>query len=1005
VVENFGWGMRDRASFGREGTFAVARGEKLAWGNPPCLTKLTEEQQVGFIKPYMQFGRQPGVFLLAITSSVMSSVSFKTIKLAATEFNTGTLIVAREDYNSSQPSKANFVQIYKEDAKGNLSFLKKGFNSFVVEDLSLLPEQSARGDARLFKYPDGRAGVFIERTGQFFHIEEASSHQCPTPIFDNLPPVVSKLQNWGTGNYDATNGLVLPSTKIFADYGYMYNSPMVLPVSASKKLFRADYKLTNSRTSYPRDGTSPGVPGAYLYTEGYEHWGGDNVTLGKQRYSSMIGHLGHSHILSVIAKINLLRIAPCIPTPSQNKMLDHLSAGSKQILAWFAGLVDSNGNPITNPSKHPVSQQLFGLMSMLIYGDGSPNNNNGIVDTAALFNAIQGFIDLAKIQGFSNIVMLEAESARLKAFLTDVLDLTGSNPIPLISWNQLIDMDQLIVDSYIRYEEAWRTNPTHPDYAAVVKRALDEQLTLIRTGPQKAAFFGLFYSFTNFLDKFYAASLDEDYSIPTSIMDKNVNYVHSELKWRLMERKVMFNDYAKAAALDDEDAMYKVQLNLLDSGTTLATALGEVFYRFDRLMRGREVFKFIDTIRLETTFEVFVPGKLTFSNTTIEGLTQAQRTSFWNILQNKISDKVCPGLDVKSCSSNVLRYNGNKVNNSKAPSSRRKLLRNLQTENLEVEFEINLVGYCGAEDCSDASSVANTLSSESSRDLQAAITDGTLVTTMRNASSDFDTLLAGAVASGELSEAVVPVLETLIWYPDWGTASHTCKNDGEAPMYMVLTGLYFETSVQKCCERFFSWDLVGCAGSAANVPTGFYPNWGNPDSKCLNSTETMPDYMQKNPTQWLFPDIESCCTKYYNWDHGKCVVGSGGNPSESATMKWFVVEEDKLCRQDCPEDSGVTCGGSAERWDTLFDTAEKCCEGKLSWLPSAVCEAQSKSSPVIGSNLWHVDWVLEKCVKDCVKTSSDANCGGLADNWEGLFGSESECCARLDWVPRSECTA
>ena len=49
----------------------------------------------------------------------------------------------------------------------------------------------------------------------------------------------------------------------------------------------------------------------------------------------------------------------------------------------------------------------------------------------------------------------------------------------------------------------------------------------------------------------------------------------------------MFNDYAKAAALDDEDALFNIQINLLDSCTVLATSIGEVFARFDRLVRFR----------------------------------------------------------------------------------------------------------------------------------------------------------------------------------------------------------------------------------------------------------------------------------------------------------------------------------------------------------------------------------------------------------------------------------
>ena len=158
------------------GTFAVGRGKHLQFGNPPCIADLTEDQQVGFIKPYMQFNRRPGVPLFGITSSVMSDLSFGSIKLAATEFNTGRMIVTQEAFNATEgPRSANFVKLYEQDSNGNLVLLEFGFNSLVINDLNLTDPGGARGDARVFKYPDGTAGVFIERTGQFFKINEISS--------------------------------------------------------------------------------------------------------------------------------------------------------------------------------------------------------------------------------------------------------------------------------------------------------------------------------------------------------------------------------------------------------------------------------------------------------------------------------------------------------------------------------------------------------------------------------------------------------------------------------------------------------------------------------------------------------------------------------------------------------------------------------------------------------------------------------------------------------------
>jgi len=178
TVENFGWGMDGQSrgeEFGREGTFAVGRGAMLEYRNPPCLGDLTAAEMTGMIKPYVQFGRGDDIPLFGISSSVMSDSSFPTIKLATTEFNTGKLIVTLDAYDSSNPSSTQFVNLYKEDSSGKIVLLEHDFNEIVIEDLNRDMtdlSEGARGDARLFKYPDGSAGVFIERTGQFLKLSE-----------------------------------------------------------------------------------------------------------------------------------------------------------------------------------------------------------------------------------------------------------------------------------------------------------------------------------------------------------------------------------------------------------------------------------------------------------------------------------------------------------------------------------------------------------------------------------------------------------------------------------------------------------------------------------------------------------------------------------------------------------------------------------------------------------------------------------------------------------------
>lgn len=265
----------------------------------------------------------------------------------------------------------------------------------------------------------------------------------------------------------------------------------------------------------------------------------------------------------------------------------------------------------------------------------------------------------------------------------------------------------------------------------------------------------------------------------------------------------------------------------------------------------------------------------------------------------------------------------------------------------------------------------------------------------------------GLVQQLDISPAVTEIIETLTalnqWYPDWSTSSSTkCLNDGNAPHYM--RDMYFENSRASCCKKYFSWDYISCAGNSLGLPTGFYPDWTSNEDKCVNATDTMPDYMRNNPKLWLSDTVESCCESYYNWEFNNCVSKSGGNVVLSYTGKYYVNHQKLICQQDCPQgENGGRCGGAVKSWNVLYDTAKKCCEKKLGWIAISTCEAKSNLATTTGSLHWYVDWVNEKCVKDC-NDSSDVNCGGLIKGWEKLYETATKCCAMLNWVPRADCT-
>ena len=168
-----------------------------------------------------------------------------------------------------------------------------------------------------------------------------------------------------------------------------------------------------------------------------------------------------------------------------------------------------------------------------------------------------------------------------------------------------------------------------------------------------------------------------------------------------------------------------------------------------------------------------------------------------------------------------------------------------------------------------------------------------------------------------------------------------CKNDGNQPVYMKIFGTYYESSLNACCEKYFSWDISGCTGGTDAVPSGFYPNWGDSESKCLNSTETastVPDYIVSNPEQWLESSAEACCQRYYEWDYNSCILQSGGAASVGSSQ-WYVDWSTETCVKDCNDQSDADCGGLANRWDELFGSSNECCSSKLWYIERSECTA------------------------------------------------------------------
>jgi len=169
-IDNFGWGRSQQDGKAREGTFSVAPGDMGILGTePPCEGDM-EIDEAGYNQPWIQFGRTPADFFYAISSFSVGFKSFDKLHLIWSEFNTGMILGTTGRFRGgdgySGPTTGYKIKLY--DTNG--TYLEGGLNDLVKEELGEVGYY--RGDPRLFHYPDGTAGAFIERTGVFYKLTE-----------------------------------------------------------------------------------------------------------------------------------------------------------------------------------------------------------------------------------------------------------------------------------------------------------------------------------------------------------------------------------------------------------------------------------------------------------------------------------------------------------------------------------------------------------------------------------------------------------------------------------------------------------------------------------------------------------------------------------------------------------------------------------------------------------------------------------------------------------------
>jgi hypothetical protein len=169
-IDNFGWGRSMEDGLAREGTCYVGPGSQGVLGTEPPSEAVTTVLEDGYIQPWIQFGRTETDFFYAISSFAVAFKSFKNLHLIWSEFNTGYIMGTTKRFRPGSmyggPSTGYKLKVYDESG----ALLENGLNDLVKEELGEVGYY--RGDPRLFHYPDGTAGVFIERTGAFYKLTE-----------------------------------------------------------------------------------------------------------------------------------------------------------------------------------------------------------------------------------------------------------------------------------------------------------------------------------------------------------------------------------------------------------------------------------------------------------------------------------------------------------------------------------------------------------------------------------------------------------------------------------------------------------------------------------------------------------------------------------------------------------------------------------------------------------------------------------------------------------------
>ena len=162
TLPNFGWGRNAADQRAREGTFYIDQGGATV-GTAP-------QPEPGFLQPVAQFGRE-GATLVGASGPIGGSIpSFSQLTSLFSDLVSGRLYGTTAGGSTSQQT---VYEVSIADASG--------------QQITLAGLAGGRPDPRMFLFPDGTAGVLLEKTGDFFRVTELTTDTPPT-VAITAPP-------------------------------------------------------------------------------------------------------------------------------------------------------------------------------------------------------------------------------------------------------------------------------------------------------------------------------------------------------------------------------------------------------------------------------------------------------------------------------------------------------------------------------------------------------------------------------------------------------------------------------------------------------------------------------------------------------------------------------------------------------------------------------------------------------------------------------------------------